>query len=126
MAGALRDFRDIWVPLVLPINGKQYTVPPVSADTGLLLALVGAEDSEASADAERELNGDWHRRMLGTAYDEMIADQVPWPALDRAASAALADHQHGRLAAIAVWDVAADPKGLAELLRATKELAATP
>jgi hypothetical protein len=105
---AFQDFRDFTdAGLALPVNGKTYTIPPIDAATGLfcqsLLATsarliagqpVGDDDTELLDDAgERDL----YRRLLGAAYEEMVADGVPWRALKLAAG-------------VVFWDAAADRK----------------
>lgn len=139
--GHFRDYRELHVPLRLPIYGTTYVIPPVGADTGALLAIAAGDDKEEAEAATLALNAPlpdaedtadgkasgWYRRMLSSAvYEAMVAADVPWQAIERAARTALADHQLGRLAALAVWDVAADPKGWAALLEATAKIQATP
>lgn len=141
MPGQFRDYRELHVPLRLPIYGKTYVIPPVGADTGALLAIAAGDEPDEALEATAALNAPlpdapdtpdgkasgWYRRMLSSAvYEQMLADDVPWPAIERAARTALADHQMGRLAALAVWDVAADPKGWAALLEATARIQTIP
>lgn len=122
-ADALRDWTEMHVPLRVTIRGNVYTIPPVSMETGFLLRLVKSQDKLTAEDAEAKLDANWHERLIGRAVlDQMEADGVPWLAMDRVAKTALADHLHGRLAALQVWDVAADPKGWAELLEATRRI----
>ncbi|MBB4915098.1 DUF7426 family protein [Streptosporangium saharense] len=75
-------FRD---GLDLPIGGKVYRVPPADAATGLFcqkLMTVGInaangkqiDEAELTDDGEKDL----YRRVLGTAFDEMIEDGVSW------------------------------------------------
>jgi hypothetical protein len=80
--------------LRIPIRGKLYLIPDVDAKTGLyferLLAAgvsvhLGADLTDLPRpdlddDQERTL----YQRALGTAYDEMMADGCPWPAVKRA------------------------------------------
>ncbi|GAW50616.1 MULTISPECIES: DUF7426 family protein [unclassified Nocardioides] len=84
----LKEYVEPW--LDLPINGKTYRVNSVDADTGIYCQLIvetvlavqtGAELDEKDVaglklddDAERDFN----RRLLGTTYDEMLADKVAW------------------------------------------------
>src|SRR4051812_17989649 len=88
--------------LLLPINGKTYVVPPVDAETGLRLqrlAEIAATVAQAAESGE-QLDAvalddagevDLYRDALGTAYDEMVADRVSWPALKLAGVTAWLD-----------------------------------
>lgn len=110
--------------LALPIRGTTYTVPPVDAETGLRLqrlAEVAAKVAQA-AESGDPLDGvalddageiDLYRDALGAAYDEMIADRVPWPALKVAGVTAWLDAAVSREAAEAYWNAAGDPELLA-------------
>jgi hypothetical protein len=123
MAGLMRDWRDIHVPLVLPINGKQYKIPPVSVETGALIRLAQSDDEEAARVATEQLNDGFNERILGDTYAEMLADGVPDVAVVRAATTALVDHNHGRVAAVAMWETGAlDPEALAAFMAATKAI----
>lgn len=98
----MKDYNDLVPPLALPIGGKTYTIPPVSARLGLTMQT----DIEALAswDGVR-----MYQEFLGETYDEMMADGVALGALDRAFLAALADYQVGRDRAEMVWEQGADP-----------------
>jgi hypothetical protein len=102
-------------PLAFPINGKTYTLKPLSIEAGLRLA--GAiEDGDAELD---DLKGEalW-RLLLGDTWDEMRTDGVPLEAATRAGLTALADHQQGRAFAEVIWETGADPKALEKYLTA--------
>jgi hypothetical protein len=102
-------------PLAFPINGKTYTLKPLSIEAGLRLA--GAiEDGDAELD---DLKGEslW-RLLLGDTWDEMRTDGVPLEAATRAGLTALADHQQGRAFAEVIWETGADPKALERYLKA--------
>lgn len=86
---ALDEFFDD--SLTLPINGKEYTVPPPSAETGLLCQRVmqagvaaanGKKADLSNLDDEQEL--DLYKRCLGTAHEQLIADGVSWPVIKHA------------------------------------------
>ena len=112
---AFKDLGD-WAKLgglELPIGGKVYSLPPVSAELGpRLQVLVSAgvtigqggdlddDDKQVLDDlAEKEL----YRDLLGVAYDEMVADGVPWTALKHAAMTALVDATVNRETAERYW-----------------------
>lgn len=109
--------------LVLPIAGKRYTIPAVGCSTGALL-LRAIEGDEAAFAVLNE--GDvMYRRVLGAAYEQMLADDVPAPAVDRALAAALADFRHGRVAAEVAWRTGQDPKALALVMEASAAILST-
>jgi hypothetical protein len=123
----MRDWRDIHVALVLPINGREYKIPPISVETGALIRIAQSDDATAAVAATGQLNEDFNQRMLGDAYGQMVADGVPEVAVVRAATTALVDHNHGRVAAVAMWETGAlDPEALAAFMAATKAISETP
>ena len=113
---AYEDFAQ--EPLAFPINGKTYTLAPVGFREGIKLqrVLAGEDDSLNDAPAEEA----W-RLVLGPAYDEMVADNVPMEALSRAGLAALADFRYGREAAERTWESGLDPKALEAALEAAAQ-----
>lgn len=109
------DYTEFIEPLVLPIRGKGYTVPPMSLETGLRLKpfLEGKIPEGITDDEVAHLT-------LGTAYDEMVADSVPAEAVQRAMLVALAEFQSGRAAAEILWRTGGDPKAVqAEVRKVT-------
>lgn len=104
--------------LELPINGKVYHVAPVDALTGLklqrllLLARLAASGVELSQEDQAELELDdnsqaeLYKQLLGATYDEMIADGVSYPHLERAGNTAVAFFVGGIEAAEAAWSEA--------------------
>ena len=97
-------------PLSFPINGKRYTVPPLGIEAGLVLqgVIAGTDKTFAKKNAV-----DLWKLVLGSLWDEMVADGVPLDAATRAGVAALADHQYGRVIAEAAWEAGEDPNRLA-------------
>jgi len=110
---AFKEYREVCEPLAFPINGKVYTVPPVSVDVGLLLNDVRIGEVDLSAYSAED---QW-RLVLGDALDEMIGDRVPQDAVERAALAATADITAGREIAEAVWEAGIDPKWRAAMIQ---------
>jgi hypothetical protein len=108
---AFKDFREFADPLRLPIDGKTYEVPPVPARLGIqLLGLAKGDDVPELA----SLSGmDLWKALLGSAWDEMVADDVPMSAIARAGLTALADYQQGRAVAEVVWEGGIDPERMA-------------
>lgn len=102
-------------PLTFPIGGKNYVVPPVGYREGLRITELIQSGPEAATKATETVEDLW-RMILGPAYDEMKADNVPGDALARAAFTALTDFQFGREAAEAIWESGVDPKALTERL----------
>jgi hypothetical protein len=85
----LDEFFDDTLPL--KIKGKTYVVPAPDAETGLFCqrlmavgidAANGREVDAASLDDDGEQ--DMYRRVLGSVYDELIADRVSWPRIKHA------------------------------------------
>jgi hypothetical protein len=110
------DYNEVVEPLVLPINGKKYTIAPISLDDGVkLLEGLAPDTKEPLTDEE------FYRLMLGDVLDEMRADNVKKEAISRAAKVALADHQRGRDTAFVFWKTGGDPKALRELVAAALE-----
>jgi hypothetical protein len=112
---AFKDLGD-WTELgglELPISGKTYRPPPVSAElgprlqalvsTGINIAISGGvgEDDRAVLDdaAEMEL----YKDVLGEVYAEMVADKVPWAALKHAAMTVVIDAATNRETAEMFW-----------------------
>ena len=98
---SFRDLDEFLDPtLKLPIRGKTYVVQSVDAKTGLwcqrmmhvaVTAVAGLSMSEADAasldlDDHQEL--DLYQRVLGDAYDEMVADGLPWEWIKHAGTTA--------------------------------------
>lgn len=105
-------------PLAFPISGKMYVAPQIGVADGLLLqrAIEGKDDSLNDAPPEVL----W-RKVLGAAWDEMMADNVPIEAASRAALAALADFQYGRSEAERVWEAGISPEALAARVAASRQ-----
>lgn len=92
MAGAFPDLADFLDDtLDLPYKGKTYSVPDPGAETGLYLqSMMDAAESlivtQAIAAADKKVLSDDQERSvyqmaLGSAYEEMLADKVPWRVL---------------------------------------------
>lgn len=108
-------------PLALPIRGKTYVIPEVTADVGLKLAVLRDESFKAAAgedvdetklrDLDDDSEQDLYNQCLGTAYQEMVDDGVPYGALKLAGITAYIDFAMGREAAETVWATGGrDPK----------------
>ena len=102
-------------PLTFPIAGKQYVVPPLGFTDGILLQRIIAGEDAALEQAPAEEG--W-KLILGSAFDEMVADKVPLEAIARAGFAAMTDFQFGREQAERVWESGIDPKALAASIQA--------
>lgn len=112
---AFKDLGD-WAELgglKLPIGGKVYAVPPVSAELGPRLQVVVAagidvaQGNEVGNDDRKVLDDlgeqQLYRDVLGPVYDEMVADKVPWPALKHAALTVMIDSVTNRDTAESFW-----------------------
>lgn len=104
-------------PLVFPIGSKRYEVPPLGYREGIRLQGILA-GTDHSLDGKDPTEG-W-RLVLGTAWDEMVADDVPIEALSRAGFTAMTDFQFGRTAAENVWESGISPEALAAAMAATQ------
>ncbi|MFE5777078.1 hypothetical protein [Brachybacterium sp. NPDC056505] len=99
--------------LVLPINGKDYRIPAVSAQLGLKLQRIlevteDAQNNRASDEDVQELISDAEEMelypdVLGDAYDEMLADGISYPRLRLAAITAILWNVHGEDMAADYW-----------------------
>lgn len=94
---ALRDLTDIIGPLVIPIRGKEYTLPPVSLTDGLKIHAALAEGAQLGAT-------DLQTILLGDTLAELNADMVGADVIDRVFLTALTDFRQGRDSAEDVWE----------------------
>jgi hypothetical protein len=119
---AFKDLGD-WAELgglKFPIGGKVYAVPPVSAELGPRLEVVvsvGIDVAKSNELGERNQEvlddlgeRDLYRDVLGPAYGEMVADEVPWPALKHAALTVMMDAVYDRETAEAFWESLGKPE----------------
>lgn len=109
-----KDYAELAGELLqLPINGKTYTIPAISAKNGI----------QAQQLIQRSLNGEsipmseLAPLVMGPAYQQMLDDDVPAAAFTRAQLTALADFQSGRKAAEVTWETSGDPKELKRFLK---------
>ena len=104
--------------LAFPIGGKVYTIPELDYRSMLTVQKVKAGEPS-------ELDGmppeDTWRLIMGEAWDQMIADNLPAEAIGRAGLATLVYYEQGREAAEAVWEHGLDPKALAVAIEARTE-----
>jgi len=95
---AFKPIDEVLEPYIeLPIRGKRYRVDAVDALTGLwcqrifdtAIAVNAGDDVDEDAVAGLQLDDDeeqdFNRRLLGPAYDEMLADRVSWEAIKMSA-----------------------------------------
>ncbi len=101
-------------PLVFPINGKNYTLPPLSIPLGIEISgIVAGTDKKW-----QKKNGvEFFKFILGPLWDELVADGVEMPAMLRVGVAAFAEYTDGRDLAIAAWETGADPKAIEPYMR---------
>lgn len=120
---AFKDLGD-WAELVglrLPIGGRTYTLPPISAelgprvqaliDYGIDIAMGNETDADEAGQvlddvAERDL----YKEVLGQVYDAMQADGVPWAALKHAAMTSIIDATRDREEAELYWERLGKPE----------------
>lgn len=111
-----RDYDDFTnASLRLPIKGKTYTIPSPNAATGLLCqrllamgasAALGVEADDDTVDAilSDDDEKDLYTRLLGPAWDEMIADEIPWMIMQHAGTTAMVWVVQGWAAAEEYWN----------------------
>lgn len=108
---AFAEYTEFIEPMVLPIRGKRYTIPPMSLETGLKLApLLEGKVPDWVAELGDEF--DFEATVLGEAADEMRADGVQPAVITRACLAAFAEYKNGRATAELVWKTGGDPKAI--------------
>jgi hypothetical protein len=94
---ALRPLEDILGPLVVPVRGKEYTLPAVTLSDGLKLHASRTGGAPLEAD-------ELYRIILGDAHEQMLTDNVPGDVIDRAFLTAYTDFTSGRDSAEEVWE----------------------
>lgn len=108
--------------LRLSIKGKTYVVKSPNAATGLFVQslmsaaqmsraglTVDAADARLVLDDEDERN--LYQRVLGDTFDELVADDVAWPHIERAGKTATLWIHRGEDAAELFWNGGTgDPK----------------
>jgi len=105
-------------PLAFPIGQKVYVVPALSYHKGIRLTRIFTGEDH-SLDGKLAEEG-W-KLVMGAAWDEMAADDVPMDAMARAGLAALSDFQFGREAAERVWESNISPEALAAAVAANRK-----
>jgi hypothetical protein len=111
---ALRPLEDIIGPLIVPVRGKEYTLPAVSLSDGLKI--------HASRNkGELLMSSDLYRIILGDVHTDMLTNNVPGDVIDRVFLTAYTDFTSGRDSAEEVWENGI-PKALRE---AAKEVLKT-
>ncbi|SBN64458.1 hypothetical protein GA0004736_3418 [Curtobacterium sp. 9128] len=110
------DYYDLADPLILPIRGTAYQIPPATAEAvvrwrvySALLERLRAGESVTISDEQMIDDEEFQRMFLGAALDQMRADEIHPGVIEHAATTALADTMHGRDAAEVVWN-SIDPK----------------
>jgi hypothetical protein len=105
----LRPYEDIIGPLVIPVRGKEYTLPVISMADGLR---IHASKSGGEPLAPEELN----TILLGDAYQQLLDDKVGGDVMDRVWLTAYTDFTSGRDSAEEVWEHGV-PKAMREAAR---------
>jgi hypothetical protein len=100
------------------IRGKRYVVPELPYTAMLTVQKIKAGEATELDDAKPE---DSWRLIMGSAWDEMAADNLPAEAMSRAGLATLAYFEQGRPVAEAIWENGIDPKALAAAIQERTE-----
>lgn len=109
--------------LHLPIAGVVYDIPAPDPEFGLYVtAMVSAgrqaalgEDLPADLPQLRYEGGeesDMYRRLMGAAFDKMVANSVPWSRIKLAAETVTLWISGGKSVAEEWWNAGGDPKAL--------------
>ena len=128
MAAAFKDLDEFFDPtLKLPVGGKMYVVPPPSAEVGLLCqrlmqASIAAQAGQtvdedglnelAQLVLDDEQEKDLYQTILGSVWEELLANKVSWPAIQHVGQTALIWVAAGLEAAAKHWE--SGPEGEAE------------
>lgn len=107
-----KDFAELFDPLVLPVNGKEYTIPPLSFQAGVTVDGI-------LAGGEKMADEQFYRLLISDAlFDQMLADGLPAVAIDRVGRTVLTDYKYGRELALTMWETGGDPKAVEEYKKA--------
>lgn len=109
---AFKDYDEVAEPLVLPINGIEYTIPPIGVADGVRLT-EGLEPGSKVPLSDAE----FLHLVLGDAYELMLANNAPAASVTRAAMTSLAEFQSTRATAEIIWETGGHPKELEDLVR---------
>jgi hypothetical protein len=109
------DYQQVADFLTLPINGKKYRIRPVGMADGVRFKAVRSGELDEIID-----DVEFNRIFLGDSYHEMVADNVPKDALERASLTALADFEIGRGTAEIIWKTGGSPKAIQQYLSEMK------
>lgn len=106
-----RDFYDIVEPLLLPIRGKEYEIPPASASRVLRYRnfMGKVEAGQPVEEYERIADEEYFEIFLGSALVQMRDDGIHPGAIEHAANTAMIATLAGREAAEIAWN-SRDPK----------------
>ncbi|MGN6200022.1 DUF7426 family protein [Humibacter sp.] len=107
-----KDLAELFDPLVLPVNGKEYTIPPLSFEAGATV--------DGALRGEEKMGDEAFYRLLisDKLFDELLADHVPAKMIDRIARTVLTDHASTRELALTMWETGGDPKAVEEYKKA--------
>lgn len=111
MTESFRDFYDIVEPLVLPIRGTAYEIPPASASSVMRYQSYMQKVRAGQPVDEHEIIRDeeYFGIFLGSALVQMRDDGIHPGAIEHAANTAMIDTIGGREAALIAWN-SRDPK----------------
>jgi hypothetical protein len=141
MGAVLGDLDEYFSPgLTLTVRGQKYVVPLPNAELGLwcqrmarAAGAISAADTEqemaaavARVNALPELKGDLtlQQRVLGTAYDEMMADDVPHHFVEFCGATAYIWIIGGEEAATRYWQAGGRPEAMRPMNRQERRAAA--
>ncbi|MGN6325718.1 DUF7426 family protein [Pseudolysinimonas sp.] len=108
------DFSEIYEPLVLPVNGKSYTIRPVVGAEGekFNAAIAGGDNAPEFSDVDLEA------MLLGPELKQRLLDDgVSDAAIKRILLTALAEFQGGRAMAEIMWATGGETAAMADYVK---------
>jgi hypothetical protein len=114
---AFQEFNDLVDRLVLPINGKEYTIPEITVEGRIRWEQAQAEPPEGETGPPPLTDPEFERIFMGDVLEQMRADNVPARAVDRALSTAVTYALAGKDSAQIFWETGGHPKALEKYVR---------
>jgi hypothetical protein len=114
---AFQEFNDVVDHLILPINGKEYTIPEITVEGRIRWEQAQAETPEGEEPLPPLTDDEFEHIFMGNVIDEMRADNVPARALDRALSTAVTYALAGKDSAQIFWETGGHPKAIEKYVR---------
>lgn len=116
---SFKEWEQVADPAVrLPYKGREYEIPPVSAQLGVWLRLEQTKEGHGTTPLASMSAAQQAELILGDAYQAMLDGAVPEQMLTRAVQVAIADWQGGRAVAEHIWENGLPPEAVAAVTAA--------